>query len=51
MSYYDRVLAINPSDNHAFNNKGNALEELGNYTGAILYYDKALAIDPEDVAA
>jgi Flp pilus assembly protein TadD len=48
MLYYDRVLAIDPSDRHALNNKGNALLALGNYTGAILHYDKALTIDPND---
>ena len=31
--------------------KGVALDNLGNYTGAIQYYDKALAIDPKDVNA
>jgi Flp pilus assembly protein TadD len=46
MSYYDRVLAIDPHDVNALNNEGAALENLGNNTGAILYYDKALVIDP-----
>jgi tetratricopeptide (TPR) repeat protein len=32
-------------------NKGQALYNSGNYTGAILYYDKALAIDPHYVNA
>ena len=32
-------------------NKGLALSDLGNYTGAIVYYDKALAINPHDVNA
>jgi tetratricopeptide (TPR) repeat protein len=32
-------------------NKGLALYNLGNYTGAKLYYDKALAIDPHYVHA
>ena len=44
--YYDKALAIDPADTDALNNKGFALGELGNYTGAIEYYDKALAIDP-----
>ena len=32
----------------ALNNKGLALDNLRNYTGAIKYYDKLLAIDPND---
>jgi tetratricopeptide (TPR) repeat protein len=32
---------------HALVNKGAALMNLGNYTGAIPYFDKALAIDPQ----
>ncbi len=32
----------------ALNNKGQALEKLGNDTGAILYYKKALARQPND---
>src|SRR5215467_1138433 len=31
--------------------KGEALYDLGNYTGAILYYDKALAINPHNIDA
>lgn len=29
-------------------NKGNSLDDLANFTGAIEYYDKALAIAPND---
>jgi tetratricopeptide (TPR) repeat protein len=39
-------LAINPKNESALSNKGIALDDLGNYNGAILYYDKALAINP-----
>jgi tetratricopeptide (TPR) repeat protein len=28
--------------------KGQGLQVLGNYTGAIAYYDKALVLDPKD---
>jgi len=45
--YYDRVLAIDPKDVGALDDKALSLEKLGNYTGAILYYDKALAVDPK----
>jgi tetratricopeptide (TPR) repeat protein len=30
---------------------GNALDGLGNYSGAIQYYDKALAINPKHISA
>jgi tetratricopeptide (TPR) repeat protein len=36
-----------PTAQYALTNKGHALDNLGNHTGAILYYDKALAIDPK----
>lgn len=32
---------------YALNEKGNTLNNVGNYTGAITYYDKSLAIDPK----
>jgi tetratricopeptide (TPR) repeat protein len=36
---------------NALSNKGVALDNLLNHTGAIEYYDKALAIDPRNVNA
>jgi Caspase domain/Tetratricopeptide repeat len=39
---------LQPTTQYASINKGLALDDLGNHTGAILYYDKALAIDPKD---
>jgi tetratricopeptide (TPR) repeat protein len=44
---YDKALATDPHFVLALNNKGLALADLGNDTGAIIYYDKALAIDPK----
>jgi tetratricopeptide (TPR) repeat protein len=44
------VKNISPEVN-ALVDKGLALDDLGNYTGAIAYYDKALAIDPKNVFA
>ena len=49
--YFDKALAIDPGDKSALNNKGVALDNLGNSTGDIEYYDKALAIDPADTLA
>jgi Flp pilus assembly protein TadD len=37
-------LAIDPRNVDALNNKGVALDNLGNHTGAIVYFDKVLAI-------
>ncbi|MGC2573353.1 MAG: tetratricopeptide repeat protein [Candidatus Nitrosopolaris sp.] len=39
-------MTIDPQYVRALDNKGGALQNLGNNTGAILYYDKALAINP-----
>ena len=47
IAYLDRALAIDPKYYLALNNKGWALDGLGNHTGGILYFDKALAIDPK----
>ena len=46
ITYYDKVLAIDPNDVDALNNKGIALDDLGKYQEAITYYDKILTIDP-----
>jgi tetratricopeptide (TPR) repeat protein len=35
ISYYDKVLAIEPGNMDALNNKGNALDNLGRYEEAI----------------
>jgi len=37
-----------PKNIAALTGEGRALDELGNYTGAIEYYDKALAINSKD---
>jgi tetratricopeptide (TPR) repeat protein len=42
-------LEIDPNDADAWNNKGNALYNLGNYNEAIECYDQALKIDPKNV--
>ena len=49
--YYDKVLAIDPTDLDALLRKGLALDDLGKIDEAILYYDKVIAIDPTDIFA
>jgi tetratricopeptide (TPR) repeat protein len=44
---YDKALAIKPDYHEAWNNRGNALENLGRYEEAIASYDKALVIKPD----
>jgi Flp pilus assembly protein TadD len=51
IQYYDKVLATQPKNIGALNNKGLALFHLGNYTQAIQYSDKVLAIDPKNIGA
>jgi tetratricopeptide (TPR) repeat protein len=48
-----KTLVVQPlaSAGTAALHKGLALENLRNYTGAILYYDKVLAINPNDTRA
>jgi tetratricopeptide (TPR) repeat protein len=46
LEFYDKALGVNPKDALALNNKGVALFDLGNYTGAIEFFDKALVEDP-----
>ncbi len=48
---YDRVLAIDPNNSSAWNNKGCALNSLDRYEEAIQAYDRALAIDPNFILA
>jgi tetratricopeptide (TPR) repeat protein len=46
--FMDKALAIDPNYKAALFNKGRALNNLGNYTQAILSFDKLLALDPND---
>jgi tetratricopeptide (TPR) repeat protein len=48
MSYYDKALAIDPTNKNAINNKVAVLISLGKVAEAIKYYDKVLSIDPDD---
>ena len=51
ITYFDKVLAIDPNDIDALVNKGNSLDELDKHEEAINHYDKVLAIDPDDTDA
>lgn len=51
ITYFDKVLAIDPSNTIALTQKANAFGGLGKYPEAITYYDKVLAIDPKNVDA
>ena len=44
IQYFDKTIAVDPSDKQALNGKGNALANVGNYTQAIHYYDKASTV-------
>ena len=45
IKYYDEAIKINPNSTVAWNNKGIALAELGNYTGSIFCFEKAIKIN------
>jgi Flp pilus assembly protein TadD len=45
------VLAIEPNNVNALNNKGIALDKLGRHEEAIAYLNRALAIAPNNVNA
>ena len=47
-SSYDKALEIKPDSYGAWNNRGNALGNLGRWEEAIASYNKALEIKPED---
>jgi tetratricopeptide (TPR) repeat protein len=49
LAYYDRALAMDPSNVSALEGKGAALDNLGEYQDALAYYDRALAMDPSNV--
>ena len=48
ITYYDKVLTIDPDNIDALYAKGSALDDLGKYEEAITYYDKVLAVSPND---
>jgi tetratricopeptide (TPR) repeat protein len=48
---YDQAIKLNPNDTHAFNNRGNAYANKGQYDRAIQDYDQAIKLDPNYAAA
>ncbi len=44
---YDRALEFKPDKHEAWNNRGNALDDLGRFEQAIASYDRALEIKPD----
>ena len=51
ISYFDKVLEIEPNHVDALFNKGRALVQFGRTNEAILYFDKVLEIEPNHVDA
>ena len=49
ISYYDRVLSLDPSYAEAYNNRGNAHADLGDYARAISDFTAALNYDHPDL--
>ena len=46
VALYDQYLALNPSNASAWNNRGNALDDVGHKVEAIASFDKALMLTP-----
>ena len=46
-----KLIETNPQDADAYNNRGNAKDELKDYQGAIADYTKAIEINPQYAAA
>jgi len=51
ISYYDKILEINPKHEDALSNKGAVLFQLGKHDEAISYLDKVLEINPNHIGA
>jgi tetratricopeptide (TPR) repeat protein len=51
VTYFDKVLAMDPNNIIALTQKANAFGGLGKYPDAITYYDRVLAIDPKNAEA
>jgi len=51
MTYFDKVLEIEPNNLDALNNKGGLLNTLGDFSEAIVYFDRVLEIEPNHVRA
>ena len=49
IAYFDKALVINTKNIAALIGKGDALDKLGNHTGAVQYFNKTLAIDHHNV--
>ncbi|MBU7586053.1 MAG: tetratricopeptide repeat protein [Nostoc sp. TH1S01] len=47
ITFYDKALSIQPDYHFAWNNRGNALRNLGRNEDALASYDKALSIQPD----
>jgi len=48
---FNKAIPIDPDDSDAYNNRGNAYYDLGQWRRAIEDYDKAIHLDPDDAMA
>jgi tetratricopeptide (TPR) repeat protein len=51
MNYYDEAIKLNPNSTNAWNRKGIALAEIGDYTGSIACFDRAIKINSSQAEA
>ena len=48
ITYFDKILALDPNDTDILYYKGISLESLGKHSEAITYFNKVLSLDPND---
>ena len=48
ITHYTEAIDLNPEDAGAYNNRGNAYHNTGDFESAILDYNKAIDLNPED---
>lgn len=51
MNYYDEAIKLNPNSTIAWNRKGVALADLGNYTGSIFCFEDAIKVNSSQAEA
>ncbi|CAN5600373.1 hypothetical protein BH23THE1_BH23THE1_23010 [soil metagenome] len=49
LTYFDKVLSVDPNNTEALHGKGLTIDNFGNHTDAVEIYDEILTIDPDNM--